>query len=258
MRCKTVHRHPPAYIGRVNLLQTWVVQTGNQFPKGFRLTNTLLTRQSTTHKLQLLDKILKFANRQVLASNQICIWMCFKITERTEFRVKPCSMPQLPSLWSHKLSVWPPCGAVLAGGMHNLSLIPLFKWMLQNLLNLSTAYNISCQQWHNYATPWLTLRVVFTFHQSCALLLCYSLLAKHGSQSSGLLQSLLFVMFWLAEAIHVTGSLEPSTEQCDSALSQIWGINLTSYHCIVYVHCCWLIVHQVKSLFLKKRIRPYF
>ena len=99
---------------------------------------------------------------------------------------------------------------------------------------------ISCQQWHNYATPWLTLKVVFTFHQSCALLLCYSLLAKHGSQSSGFLQSLLSVMFWLAEAIHVTGSLEPSTEQCDSALSQRWGTNLTSYHCIVYVHCCWL------------------
>ena len=125
--------------------------------------------------------------------------------------------------------------------MHNLSLIPPFKWMLHNLPNLSTAdIYISCQRWHNYAMPWLTLKVVFTFHQSCALLLCYSLLAKHGSHSSGFLQRLFFEMFRLAEAVHVTGSLEPSTEQRDSALSQIWGTNLNSYCCIVCVHYCWL------------------
>ena len=54
------------------------------------------------------------------------------------------------------------------------------------------------------------MKVSFTIHQSLALLLCFSLWAKHGSHSSGFSSGILFVKFWLADDAQVTAGPEPS------------------------------------------------
>ena len=115
-------------------------------------------------------------------------------------------------LLSHKLSVWPACCTVLTGGLHGgLSLNPVFRGMWFASFDSSWYLsNAHCHwRWRFCLEP---TRPV--------LLLCFSLWAEHGRQSSGFSRRISFVTSWLAEAAWVIGSPEPSAASMLSASNE--------------------------------------
>lgn len=88
----------------------------------------------------------------------------------------------------------------------------------------------------NKHVPLLILKVLFRFHQTFPLLLCFTPRAKHGSYSSGFLRRLLSVMFGLAEAANVIGS--PIQENLNNHKKLHKPITMTQF-CSLLTHDFW-------------------
>ena len=145
----------------------------------------------------------------------VWVWFWFSLSRALSLVSEGSSLSSKPRLVPHKLSVWPPCGTVLTGGiegsvpsssqafspttmwyfmltdgMHNES-DSAFKWLGFDFL-LSVVSEL---------VPLCHLKVLFRISWSSAPLLCFSLWGKHGSQSPGFLHGIVIVMFWMAEVL---------------------------------------------------------
>ena len=118
-------------------------------------------------------------------------WMLFSYNRQNSFHFSAClvfsntqrdkcrfvsALSCHPSLFPHKLSIWPPCVFVLTDGMHNdLSLIPTFNSIdfasFDSQLQLISL--ISECAWS------LTVKFLFKINQSFTLWPCCNLWGKH-------------------------------------------------------------------------------
>ena len=124
-----------------------------------------------------------------------------------------------PCLSHHKLSIWPPCGTVLTGGMHDdLSLIPAFKNEC-NLPNWIAADSHSIIE----SAPLLIAKVLFGINTSSVPLRC--LWRKHGDYSSVFSHGILILTFWLAEAAEWLIKKNYWPERCSVTLTKWLSVN---------------------------------
>ena len=90
-------------------------------------------------------------------------------------------------LFPHKLSVWPPCGTVLNGGVHTEIIVK--QWFQSDSSSQKNVIYFISLQFVSLVTsetaPLLILTVSFDINQSLTLLLCFSLWEKYGSYSLG-------------------------------------------------------------------------
>ena len=101
-----------------------------------------------------------------------------------------------PHLSPQKLSIWPPFGTVLTGGMHKYT---FSKWAL--FASTDCSWYLLYSMMHQY---------FFWIHKSFTFLLCDSLQSKDGRYFSSLSSGIFTVMLWLDKAAWVIDSLKPS------------------------------------------------